>query len=869
MRSEPDALTPEQAFAAFRRRGDGRALAAAFDATAPELLRVAAFLVPRDDVEDLLHQTFGTAMARGSAYDASRPLLPWLLGILANEARTLRRRARMRRRDRDARSPAAARDPVAAASDRETAAAFAGALQELSHDDASLLRQHLLDDLSCREIAARAHKPAGTVRTQVARAMGELRRRLPVGLAVAPGFGDVGPRALANVRARLLAGSPAIAVAGGLWLRARWWLVTFCATASVAAVVLFAPRTEPAATGPVVADVGGHVVPAHGDGSTAAPPTPVVASTQRESMPAAAPAWRLRGTVRANTGEPLPHAVVRCQLFEMGPVVAEAPTDAEGRYELDLAFWRDRPPLDRSGNRLVAVAEAPGRDAETHFASLPSLPVAGPLLLAHDFELAPYVTLWGRVVDRFGQPVPARLNAFGVGPDEPLHAFANADDQGQFRLALREGLPRVRIDARHAVAGRSRFEVELPPGGERDLGDVVLAPGHAIRGRVALLDGTPVPDIEVNVRGGLRVDDGLPQVGPNYWYFETRTDDEGRFAANRSVLDRWEVYVTGPLGMHEDFVIGHGGRWLPAEADTVDLRLDGVRVDLSWSDSAGRSLLPRATQVVVFAADAGDAAAAARGGDATALQRALADEWTRAPHVVVPRGAFVWLRADASGGFGADELVQMPMQNGAFAVDLRLAETPATLLTVRARFADGGVPADFTCSVQPQAGASLRAFEVLRSGPGEVHGTCAVGPVRVEVAAYPETFDKVVESRVLVTEAGRENELDIVLARRGRIRFVLRDASAPDRVTDEGIDGEVTIGTVRAGRFFWQGGTTESASIDYWGSPPLGHPVESMAMVPVGRTDVRFEFEGYQPVTLAFDVTEAAPAVVSVWLQPR
>jgi hypothetical protein len=638
-------------------------------------------------------------------------------------------------------------------------------------------------------------------------------------------------------------------------------------------VLLFAQSAAPEATPPSVAALSERAVPAHGD---AAAPDPEVAMaapvTRREPVPLAAAPWRLRGVVRATTGEPLPDAVVRCHLVEMGPVLAEASTDAAGEYDLDLGFWRDRPPLDRSGYRLVAVAAAPGRNTVTHFADLPSEPALGPLLLTRDFELHAYPTLSGRTVDRLGQPVAAHVNAFGRSPDAPLWAIADADDHGRFRLVFTEGLLGLRLDARHAVAGRSRIEVELPASGERDLGDVVLAPGHAIAGRVALVDGTPVPGIEVYVRGGLRLDDGLPQVGPDYWYFDTRTDAQGRFATNRAILDRWAVRVGGTLGMREDFVARNGERWLAADVDTVDLVLDGVRLDLTWSDPEGRSLLPRATHVVVFAADAGDAARAARGGDAGALRRALADETTRAPHVVVPCGAFVWLRADASSNFGVDELVQVPMRNGPFAVDLRLAETAATLLTVRARFADGGVPEHFTCSVQPQAGASLRAFDVLRSGPGEVHGTCAVGPVRVEVAAYPETFDKVVESRVLVTEAGRENELEVVLSRRGRIRFVLCDASAPGRVTDDGLDGEVTIGAVRARRFFWQehaDDAAQPAQIDYWGSPPLGHPVESMAMVPIGRHDVRFEFEGYEPSTVAFDVTEQEPELVRVWLQPR
>jgi hypothetical protein len=132
------------------------------------------------------------------------------------------------------------------------------------------------------------------------------------------------------------------------------------------------------------------------------------------------------------------------------------------------------------------------------------------------------------------------------------------------------------------------------------------------------------------------------------------------------------------------------------------------------------------------------------------------------------------------------------------------------------------------------------------------------------VAAYPDAFDEVVEQRPLVAVADRDNELEVVLARRGRIRFVLRDGSAPERITEDGLDGDVTIGDVEAQRFWWQ-----SDEVQYFGSPPLGQPVESMAMVPVGRHDVRFEFDGYEPRTVAFDVAEAAGEVVPIWLQPK
>ncbi len=81
--------------------------------TAPELLRVAAILLPRDEIEDAVHDTFVVAMTRKQAWDEQRPLLPWLLGVLANEARSRRRRRRQQQRVAPVVDPSPM-DPVAA-----------------------------------------------------------------------------------------------------------------------------------------------------------------------------------------------------------------------------------------------------------------------------------------------------------------------------------------------------------------------------------------------------------------------------------------------------------------------------------------------------------------------------------------------------------------------------------------------------------------------------------------------------------------------------------------------------------------------------------------------------------------------------------
>src|SRR5262245_39056531 len=92
--SSPDL---ERDFLRWRERQDAPALARVFDATAPQLLLLAAhFGREAAAAEDLLQSTFLAAMRDAAGYDGRRPLLAWLAGILAHRAHDLRRRQRVR-----------------------------------------------------------------------------------------------------------------------------------------------------------------------------------------------------------------------------------------------------------------------------------------------------------------------------------------------------------------------------------------------------------------------------------------------------------------------------------------------------------------------------------------------------------------------------------------------------------------------------------------------------------------------------------------------------------------------------------------------------------------------------------------------------
>ena len=73
-------VAPEIHLARYRATGRPADLAGLFDATAAELFRVALHLSPdAATAEDVLQATFLAVLERASAWDPSRPALPWLL----------------------------------------------------------------------------------------------------------------------------------------------------------------------------------------------------------------------------------------------------------------------------------------------------------------------------------------------------------------------------------------------------------------------------------------------------------------------------------------------------------------------------------------------------------------------------------------------------------------------------------------------------------------------------------------------------------------------------------------------------------------------------------------------------------------------
>jgi len=193
----------DKLFDRFRTRGDATALARVFDATAPELLRVAMSLVPRpEEADDLLQATYLTAIEKSGKYDADRRLVPWLLGILVRHAHDQRRK-RDREVDRDRLAQREVEGPASEAEVRELSDALERALGRLPRRYSDVLRPFLSEGEAAAEIAKRTGQAPGTVRMQIHRGLDLLRKALPAGFAFAAMGIAVGP-GLDAVRAKVL-----------------------------------------------------------------------------------------------------------------------------------------------------------------------------------------------------------------------------------------------------------------------------------------------------------------------------------------------------------------------------------------------------------------------------------------------------------------------------------------------------------------------------------------------------------------------------------------------------------------------------------------------------------------------------------------
>jgi RNA polymerase sigma-70 factor (ECF subfamily) len=137
------------------------------------------------DAEEAAQDGFVKAWVALPRFRAGAPFRPWLLAIVANEARTKRRAAGRREAwtvraaaERDAPAAEPEAGALAGVLVRERAAELHAALAALDERDRTVLALRFLLDLSEREMAAVLGCRPGTVKSRLSRALDRLREEV-------------------------------------------------------------------------------------------------------------------------------------------------------------------------------------------------------------------------------------------------------------------------------------------------------------------------------------------------------------------------------------------------------------------------------------------------------------------------------------------------------------------------------------------------------------------------------------------------------------------------------------------------------------------------------------------------------------------
>jgi RNA polymerase sigma-70 factor, ECF subfamily len=146
-------------------------------------LRTAHLVCPEADADDAVQDAFLKAYRALPRFRAGSPVRPWLLRIVANEARN-RRRSAGRRQGLALRvaatdpAPNVEPGPERAVIAAETRAELLGAVRLLRDDDREILGARFILELSEAEAAETLGLPRGTVKSRTSRALGRLREIL-------------------------------------------------------------------------------------------------------------------------------------------------------------------------------------------------------------------------------------------------------------------------------------------------------------------------------------------------------------------------------------------------------------------------------------------------------------------------------------------------------------------------------------------------------------------------------------------------------------------------------------------------------------------------------------------------------------------
>ncbi len=178
-----NALPDEAALVERAREGDAAAYGRLVEQHQEVAFRI-AFLITRNatDAEDAAQAGFLKAFAALGRFREGAPLRPWLLRIVANEARNRRRsehrQARLLPRVRSVAPPPAAASAEELVLADETHRSLADALGRLRDEERLAVLGRFFLDLSEAETAVLLDCPVGTVKSRLSRGLAHLRTEL-------------------------------------------------------------------------------------------------------------------------------------------------------------------------------------------------------------------------------------------------------------------------------------------------------------------------------------------------------------------------------------------------------------------------------------------------------------------------------------------------------------------------------------------------------------------------------------------------------------------------------------------------------------------------------------------------------------------
>ncbi len=146
-------------------------------------IRTAHVIAPDGDAEDAVQEAFVKAHAALGRFRVGSPVRPWLLRIVANEARNRRRSAGRRaglalRAAEDRRPGDAAPSPESAVLAREQQETLLAGINALADTDREVIAARYFLELSEAETADVLGLPRGTVKSRLSRALVRLRTEL-------------------------------------------------------------------------------------------------------------------------------------------------------------------------------------------------------------------------------------------------------------------------------------------------------------------------------------------------------------------------------------------------------------------------------------------------------------------------------------------------------------------------------------------------------------------------------------------------------------------------------------------------------------------------------------------------------------------